>query len=248
MTHWAYCEDLNSASAVVGDTEAHHLLNVLRLGTGAELILFDGKGTNAEAVVTSTTRRDVNCRILGRKTHARSSTSSLTVIVSPPKADRLKWVVEKLTEIGVDRMVLLNTQRTIVTPGETRVDKLKANVVAACKQCRRPFLMELLPLQTYPAVLEQMANESRCQTSFLAHPGLETLAVDSPASPSDKLAAGHVSLLIGPEGGFTDNEVKLAASAGLRSISWPGTILRIETAAIVFATLLMDRYRDEIPS
>jgi 16S rRNA (uracil1498-N3)-methyltransferase len=241
MTHWAYCEDLTSDSAVVGDTEAHHLLHVLRLGVGAELILFDGLGTNAEAVVTSATRRDVTCRILGRKTHVRSTTSSLTVFVSPPKADRLKWVVEKLTEIGVDRMVLLNTQRTVVTPGETRVDKLKANVVAACKQCHRPYLMELLPLQTFTTAIEQFTSESRCAASFFAHPGL-----NSNGDASLELPPGEINLLIGPEGGFTDNEVATATSAGLQTISWPGTILRIETAAIVFATMLMSQHRKEI--
>jgi len=238
MSHWAYCEDLSADSAVVGDAEAHHLLNVLRISKGGELILFDGQGAVAEGVVVSTTRRDVTCRILGRRQTLKPARSPLTVIVAPPKADRLKWMVEKLTEVGVDRMVLMQTQRTVVTPADTKVDKLKANVVAACKQCRRPFLMDILPLQSFSTVLNDLKASADQQVSWIAHP-VTAAAEDRTALSS--VPRANVNLLIGPEGGFTDQEVAQAVEAGVQPIAWPGTILRIETAAIVFSTLLLAR-------
>ncbi len=234
MTHWAYCEDIGSDSAVVTDSEAHHLLHVLRVETGYELTVFDGNGIEAAVIVTATTRRDVSCRIVSRKRHERRSGSRLTMIVAPPKADRLKWMVEKLTEVGVDQLVLLQAQRTIVTPSETRIDKLKGNVVAACKQSRRPFLMELLPLQKFESVLEERQTQSDEHATFIAHPSDQTV------DPSGLLKVGQsVSVLVGPEGGFTDDEVQRGLSAGATPVSWPNGILRIETAAIVFASLLM---------
>lgn len=221
---------------MIGGTEAHHLLHVLRLQNGSPLILFDGRGMEAEAVIESVTRRDVACRILSRRSHQPPAGLSVTIIASPPKADRLKWMVEKLTEIGVDRLILLNTRRTIVTPGESRVDKLKSSVVSACKQCRRPFLMELLPLQDFTSVVHQLGTESNGAAAFIAHPGADSDTVTSAAAQTTSL-----SLLVGPEGGFTDDEFRLAVQAGIRPISWPGNILRIETAAIVFGTLLISR-------
>ena len=238
MSHWAYCEDLSAESAVVGDAEAHHLLNVLRISKGGELILFDGQGIVAEGVVVSTTRRDVTCRILGRRQTPRPTRSPLTVIVAPPKADRLKWMVEKLTEVGVDRMILMQTQRTVVTPGDTKVDKLKANVVAACKQCRRPFLMEILPLQSFASVMLDLKAMESPQISWIAHPGT---AASETSTGRSSAAGDNVHVLIGPEGGFTDQEFAQALEAGVQPIAWPGTILRIETAAIVFSTLLLAR-------
>lgn len=143
MLHWAYCENLLSDQVTITEAEAHHLIHVLRSRVGSELTLFDGRGTEAAARVVSMSRRDLSCSILSRTLHVRPTLTELIVIASPPKADRLKWMVEKLTEIGVDRFVLLNTSRTVTTPGETRLDKIHSNMIAACKQCQRPFFMEL---------------------------------------------------------------------------------------------------------
>jgi 16S rRNA (uracil1498-N3)-methyltransferase len=236
MTHWAFCEDLSNDRAVISDSEAHHLLHVARLQTGSLLTLFDGHGTEATAAIASATRRDVQCRVLAKTVHVRQNRAMLTVFASPSKADRLKWMVEKLTELGVDRLVLLNTQRTIVNPSDTKIDKLRANVVAACKQCHRPFLMDLLPLQNFESVITEMSQQPQPALTFVAHPGMER-----EFAPAAFTSEQSLQLLIGPEGGFTDNEVQTAVDAGAIPMSWPSTILRIETAAIVFSSLLLSR-------
>jgi 16S rRNA (uracil1498-N3)-methyltransferase len=146
-------------------------------------------------------------------------------------------MAEKLTEIGVDRLILLNARRTVVTPGETRVDKIRANIVAACKQCRRPWLTEIVPLQPLQSVLDGFASPSDSRQMFMAHPGAGTASSDSFESGGRR----ELCVLIGPEGGFTDEEVSAAISSGAVPLSWPGNILRIETAAIVFGTLLIAR-------
>ena len=237
MTPWAFCEDLGADNGKLEDQEAHHLLHVLRLAPNSPLTVFDGRGTEAQAVVTAVSRRDVTFRITSRTIHSRPSRSRLTVAASPAKADRLKWMVEKLTEIGADRMILLNTQRTVVTPGDTRVDRLRASVVAACKQCRRPSLMDILPLQSLSSVLEDFSKSPEHGRLFIAHPTGSTLLPQN----SEVSGRGDICVLIGPEGGFTDQEVATAISVGAVPVSWPETILRIETAAVVFGALLMSR-------
>ncbi|MFO1002556.1 MAG: RsmE family RNA methyltransferase [Planctomycetaceae bacterium] len=234
----AYCENLLSDDVTVSDAEAHHLIHVLRCRAGVHVTLFDGQGTEVTAEVVSVTRRDLKCSIRSRIQHTRLSRPELTVIASPPKADRLKTMVEKLTEIGVDRLVLLNTSRTVTTPGETRLDKIHGNMIAACKQCRRPFFMELSPLQSMRTALSELQSSTINPYICIAHPETNNSLTDlSSQAPLTRPAA----VLIGPEGGFTNDEVQFAVSGGAVPVSWPKTILRIETAAIVFATLLMSR-------
>jgi len=237
MTSWTFCDQLGEDQGTIGDQEAHHLLHVLRIALNAPLTLFDGRGTEAQAIVTAVSRRDLTFRILSRQQHSRPSRPSVIVAASPPKGDRLKWMVEKLTEMGVDRLVLLHTQRTNETPGDTRVDKLRAHAVAACKQCRRPYLLDILPLKPLSSVLDERTKSLGSGQLFIAHPGGAAL----PGQTSDLTHLQEACVLIGPEGGFADEEVVAAISAGAVPLSWPETILRIETAAVVFGALLMSR-------
>lgn len=237
MSHRAFCESLLSDEVVIDDSEAHHLLHVLRLKPGDTLSLFDGCGSEADATIIRSTRREVFCTISNRKPGVTHNRSGLTVIAAPPKAERLKWMVEKLTEIGVDRLILLQSERTIVTPAESRVEKLRSNVISACKQCRRNELMELSPIQTYSAVLNDITSQRLPGQHYIAHPSPPAAA---PAISPNSIAESHLRLLlIGPEGGFTDAEVQAAIESGSLTIQWPSTILRVETAAVVFAAQLL---------
>ena len=231
MPPWAYCESLSNDQVTVGDSEAHHLLNVLRLKVGESVTLFDGRGITANASIQSLSRRDVTLQILERTECRPNSRPRLTMAVSAPKGDRLKWMVEKLTELGIQQLQLMECHRSVAAPGETRIDKLNASVIAACKQCRRATLMELSPMQSFERVINEAAQNNH--RIYLAHPG------DDAASHISAPHASDVTMLIGPEGGFTDEEVQLAVNAGAIRIAWPDTILRIETAAIVFGTLAM---------
>lgn len=229
--HWAFHEAIRTSSKVVlEDSEAHHVLNVLRMKSGDRLTLFDGQGHSAAAQITRVTRRDAECEIVERHP-AEQKLSSLRVAASPPKADRLRWLVEKLTELGVEEYIPLRTERTVVTPGETRMEKLRATVIAACKQCHRASLMNVRELATLEVLLQLDAGPF-----LLAHPGAttdwQTLGSELPKG---------ATLLIGPEGGFTQSEVELVTSHGARCVSWPGTILRTETAAIAFASAFISR-------
>ena len=231
----AFCESLLTDDVVVDDTEAHHLLHVLRLKPGDPVQLFDGCGMEADAVVARSSRREVFCTVATRRTTLQIDRVRVTVIAAPPKADRLNWMVEKLTEIGVERLILLQTDRTEVIPGESRREKLRSSVIAACKQCRRNQLMELSPLQTLKSVLDDIAAARLPGELWIAHPSL----AEPTRSPDAAMLSQSQLLLIGPEGGFTDAELQTALKVGARRLSWPHTILRIETAAIVFATQLL---------
>lgn len=238
MSHRAFCESLLSDEVVIDESEAHHLLHVLRLKPGDRLSLFDGSGSEVDAIIVRNTRREVFCAVTARMPATLAKRSGLTVIAAPPKAERLKWMVEKLTEIGVDRLILLRSERTVVTPAESRVEKLRSTVVSACKQCRRNELMELSPLQTLTSVLDDIVSHRLPGQHFIAHP---TQTAEIHNAIKDLSENRSQLLLIGPEGGFTDAEFQAAIDSGSKTIQWPSTILRIETAAIVFATQLLSQ-------
>lgn len=239
MVHRVYCENLSGSHAEIEEAEAHHLLHVLRIKSGEQVQLFDGAGNSATAQITELTRRSLTAEIVSRQSETRRQQPQIIVAVAPPKGDRLRWMMEKLTEIGVDQVVLLQTTRTIVTPGETKVDKLRANIIAACKQSGRNRLMDVQPLIRLNDFLKSDVAKPQSANLYLAHPSDPSSAQPATDRNMSPPPSNDNVLFVGPEGGFTDNEVELLREHHAQNLSWPATILRIETAAIVFASLLM---------
>jgi len=243
---WTFVDQLQPDVIEVTESEAHHLLHVLRVRTQQQLVLFDGSGNVADAVVESTSRRSVFCRVLERRSLPRASRTRLTVAVSPPKGDRLRWMIEKLTELGVAGIKLLGCERTVSEPGETRLEKLRSTAAAASKQSQQAWIPDLQPLSEFRKVLSESLQLQ--QSIVIAHPLKENASCGTAAKQTvvrtgavagGMADTGEKLLLIGPEGGFTDPEVASALDAGALQLHWPGAILRTETAAIVFATLLL---------
>lgn len=234
MPELFFCADLSSSRVTLSDAEAHHAIHVLRIRKNDNIDLFDGAGHMATAVITAVDRSTVTVSVLAKTFESKPTTGLLTVAAAPPKGDRLKWMVEKLTELGVDSYVPLQTSRTVVDPRKSKLDKLNANVISAAKQSGQRWLMEI----TSPVTLNELVSSKQVSRQLIvAHP------YEAGAQPTvgPDLSAGNCVLLIGPEGGFTEGEVNLAKQAGASSICLPRTILRIETAAISFAAILQQQ-------
>src|SRR5262249_26253437 len=140
-----------------------------------------------------------------------------------PKGDRGKFLIEKLTELGVSAYVPLRTQRSVVHPAQTHSERLKRQVIEASKQCGRNILMEVRELTSW--------------TQFLSTPGLPDCRVLSHPGGQGVLAQhgerGDIAIAVGPEGGFSDTEISCASEAGWRIVGLGPRLLRVETAAIV---------------
>jgi 16S rRNA (uracil1498-N3)-methyltransferase len=146
-----------------------------------------------------------------------------------PKGDRFGWMIEKATELGVARFVPLITERSVVLPGEGKLDKMRRTIVEASKQCGRARLMELAAPVAWPKFVATLLGPSR---GWIAHPEGEQIAARRTISSARFVAA------VGPEGGFSQAELELAIGAGATMISLGPRILRIETAALALAALL----------
>lgn len=205
--------------------EAHHFLHVMRGGVGDRLTLFDGSGQEFEAEVTETGRREITVTVLSSEAVDRESRATLTLGVAMPKGDRQKMLVEKLTELGVTRLVPLRTERSVAALKGSALDKLRRGVIEASKQCGRNVLMSI----DEPSRYEDFLRETEAAAKLIAHP-----YDGSSASIGN---AASIAVAIGPEGGFTDEEVTTAAAAGWGRLTIGRSILRIETAAIAAAAL-----------
>jgi 16S rRNA (uracil1498-N3)-methyltransferase len=236
-----FCPDTPVDGRVVleGD-EARHLTRVRRVAVGECVELFDGRGCNLRAEVVALGRDRVELIVLESKVSDRLVGDSLTLASAVPKGDRFDWLVEKATELGVARLIPLVTERSVVDPRSTKLDRLRRVVVEASKQCRRDRLMELEPPRSWASVVES----SREPVKLVAHPGAPGMA-----SMGLNLAGRSAILAIGPEGGFTEAEVEAARSRGWQAVGLGATVLRIETAALAGCSTLLalaeaDRGRD----
>lgn len=206
----------------IAGSEAHHLATVLRASPGDAVCLFNGDGAEYTALVTEIHKKAVSLEVQERRTPNRELDFRLEIAAPLPKGDRGDFLVEKLTELGVTRFVPLRTRRSVVHP---RVERLERAVIEASKQCGRNVLMEVGPpvdWDDYYQDVELPANR------LIAHPG------GGPVSNQ----RGDVAVAIGPEGGFTDEEVAAAEKGGWRRVSLGPRVLRIETAAVALAAAL----------
>jgi 16S rRNA (uracil1498-N3)-methyltransferase len=209
---------------VLTGPEAHHLTAVRRARPGDAVCLFNGDGAEYPAVVAEVAKKQLTLDVTGRRNPSRELGFRLEVAAPLPKADRGDFLVEKLTELGVNRFTPLRTRRSVVHPRETRLDKLERAVIEASKQCGRNTLMAVGPLTAWEDYCRRDDLPAR---RLLAHPGGEGV----------QPTAEDVAVAVGPEGGFTDEEVALARAAGWRLAGLGPRVLRVETAALALAVL-----------
>lgn len=232
MTNRFYTPQLADKQAVrLTGREAHHLIHVLRLKAGQDVVLFDGRGLEADGEIVSLARSTVEVRVAATRRPPAEKRQTLTLATAVPKGERFRWLVEKATELGVDRLIPLKTARSVVVPKAGKLDKMKQTVIAAGKQSGRNRLMEIDAVTGWDEFLE---NEANVATILIA---------DQSGEPIDRCAVQQHSdrpmvTAIGPEGGFTETELQDAASAGAQLVLLAPHVLRTETAAIALAAYL----------
>jgi len=218
--------------ATLRDDEAHHLARVMRGKPGDVVELFDGAGVEYAARVVSVDRRTVELEVLSQTAVDREATRALTLGVAFPKGDRQKWLVEKCVELGVACIVPLATERTVVVPSASNLERLRRSVIEASKQCRRNRLMRIEQPQPWAEFVRRGADEFAVRA--VAHPSGQPFGDVRSMWESQ---AKTVAFAVGPEGGFTDAEVAMASD--WTAVSLGPRILRIETAAIALAAAVL---------
>lgn len=220
---------------------ASHITRVLRLRVGAALVLFDGTGGEFEASIDKAHGGEVIVAVGAQQAVERESPLELTLAQGVSRGERMDLVVQKATELGVSRLVPVLTERSVVRltaqQSDRKVNHWRAIVVAACEQCGR----NRLPAVAAPVPLgDFLSGDAGRQpgTRLLLSP-VGTAALNDVPRPS-----GGVTVLIGPEGGLTDEEEHAAVAAGFTALRLGPRVLRTETAAIAALTLLQRQFGD----
>ena len=225
MAERFYSPTIGSDDSVVltGD-EAQHLARVRRIHRGARVQVFDGSGIEFDAVVREIGRGEVVLNIEAKKFVNRELPFSLTLGCSPAKGDRLRWLIEKATELGVSRFVPILTERSSEQARGLRSERTRRWVIEACKQCGRNVLMEVTDAVAW---LDFLASNTSQSIRLIAAPTGSLLHM-----LDETLVRGGIAIAVGPEGGFTCGEFDAALGKGWLPISLGPRTLRVETAAL----------------
>ncbi len=226
-----YCPDLpevvGSRTALTGD-EAAHALSARRLQVHDDIGLFDGHGTAARAVVTAVDRRRKTLEAkLTERRRMPAPRPAVHLACALPKGDRQHVLLDMATQLGMVRFTPLLCARGVVKPNPNTLDRLRRICLEACKQSRRFYLPEI----DAPLTPRELARASAPGSLWIAHPATDAVPLSTVAG------SNTLTLMIGPEGGFTDEEVREAIAAGARPFSLGPAILRIETAAVAALAL-----------
>ncbi len=226
-------EPIASLTVQLAGAEAHHLLHVMRVVRGESVKLFDGSGNEFQAEIAASGRDWVELRVTSSAPVDRELAGELVVAVALPKGDRQRVLIEKLVELGVSSIVPLITACGVAQCSEQVSMRLERAVIEASKQCGRNRLMKI----GNPMTCEAWFSIANCATKLIAHPGGQSIR-KIPWSST-------VAIAVGPEGGFTNDEVALAVAHRWQPTRLGPRILRVETAAIFLSTLASVRLSGE---
>jgi 16S rRNA (uracil1498-N3)-methyltransferase len=221
-------EPLGEGASVELDAgQANYLGNVLRLGVGAELLIFDGTSGEWLARIAEAGKKRMGLAV-ERRTREPETIPDVCLAFAPVKRAQTDWLVEKATELGAARLIPVMTRRTVAE--RVRLDRLQSIAIEAAEQCGRTVLPEIAEPLPLAKLVEQRA------------PGRTLYFADErggePASTA--FEPGPALILIGPEGGFTDDErAKVRAQHNSVAISLGPRILRAETAALAALSAYM---------
>jgi len=226
-----YCPDFPVQGKYRLDAdESRHLSQVCRVKVGEEVELFDGGGRAVAARVVELGRKAVELAASGEPRFEPPPLVTITLAIAAPKGDRFDWLVEKATELGVAPLTPIQTTRSVVEPRPAKIDRLRRTVIEASKQCGRNRLMAI----EEPVPWLRIVERERAALRLIAHPdGLHYQ--DWPVIVDGE----DVVLAVGPEGGFTVDEVESAGSWGWQPVSLGRQILRVETAGLAGCSAIL---------
>lgn len=253
MPYWFVApEQLRSGWVSFSGSDAHHLARVQRARVGDEITVADGQGQTCRVRLTVITGREVIGEVVETLPLSPAPPISITLYQAACKGERMAWLIQKTTELGLDHLVPLLTERTVVllSPGQTgpHWERWQAIARAAAQQSHRPRFLQI----AHPMSLAQsLADLSHYDLALVLHQEgtisslrqvLRSHREAGPpwsAGPLEGSPPSRVALWVGPEGGFSPGEVASLRAAGALAVSLGPRILRTETAGMVAVALVM---------
>lgn len=220
---------------ILNEEQSKHIVQVLRMQKDEQILLTDGKGSKAHALIIDDHRKRCEVEIID-VANEEEVKSKITIAISLIKnTARFEWFLEKATEIGVNEIIPLICERT--EKEKFRFDRMQNILISGMLQSQQSWL----PLLHVPISFDELINQNRVENKFIAHclPGQKTQLTSFTHHSS---LITHSLILIGPEGDFTKNEIQMSLTKNFLPVALGSTRLRTETAGIVAATIL--RFHD----
>lgn len=231
--------ELDGESATLSPEESHHLTRVLRAKVDEHVELFDGAGHVHEGRIEEIRSGAVQVIFTGEKHSQERISPWITLAVAPPKGQRMDTLVQMAQEIGLDELLPVVTERAIERKlSGKRTERWRRVAVAAAKQSGADFLIQFSPA----ANLKTLLGKSReWDLRLILQTGLDCVNLSEflEEQPQPK----RILLAVGPEGGFTEEEISLARDSGFAAVSLPAHTLRVETAAVFALSAVCCRFR-----
>lgn len=218
-------------------SSAHYLSRVLRMEAGRPLILFNGQGGEYQAEIHALSKKTVSLKINAHVLTERESPLPIHIGIGISRGERMDWVLQKATELGVTSITPLFTERTEVRLKGERLDKKQQHwqqiLISACEQCQRNRLPEL----NSACALEDWIPQAQDGLRYVLHHRSDGGLPDNPQRQP-------VSLLIGPEGGLSDDEISAAQAHQFKALTLGPRVMRTETAPIAALSVLQFLWGD----
>jgi 16S rRNA (uracil1498-N3)-methyltransferase len=225
-----------SGCFTLDENESRHASSVLRMAIGDSCLAFDGCGGEARCAVVQLQKRSVELEVLERLDSDRELPTAVHLSVALPKGDRQKTLIDFLVPLGVHALQPLVTKRGVAQPVDAALARLRRSVIETSKQCGRNRLMNILE----PVGVAQMTTASPPDNrlQLFAHPYGEVTSLTT--LQPQIVAAVEIAVLIGPEGGFNEDEASALRQGGWTAVSLGPRILRVEVAATFVASWLAE--------
>lgn len=235
-------EAVKENKIVISGKEAHHILDVMRLEFLDEVVVFDGTGKEYVGVVKETGRKSLSLEIIKKRDVVTQEKYSITLIQAIPKKDKMDYIVEKATELGVNCVIPVTTARTIPDWDESKksgiVGRWQKISQEAAKQCGRALLPEIKPISTLKKVLNYINGHDLKLIAALNDKAVKLKEI------LENRRGGKTAIAIGPEGDFTAEEVGMAEEKGFKTVNLGPRVLKSDTAALAALAIISYEYHE----
>jgi 16S rRNA (uracil1498-N3)-methyltransferase len=231
-------ENVRKDEIMIEGEEAHHILDVMRLQEGNKVVVFDGTGNEYTGFIKTVNKqaRTMSVEIVKTETPAAESIPEITFAQALPERNKMEYVIEKATELGVSHIVPLISERTIVRPDEAscrkKVERWQKIVGAASKQCGRTSIPEVKTIIGYHDMVSRI---DQYDLALLACLEEETSSIREMLSG---FKSGKILVFVGPEGGFSPEEIRMADRDNCRMVTLGRRILKSDTAGLFILSVL----------
>ncbi|MCG9967042.1 16S rRNA (uracil(1498)-N(3))-methyltransferase [Pelotomaculum terephthalicicum JT] len=244
MSHFFVAPNqIREGRVVLSGTDAVHIAKVLRLGAGGRIVLSDGKGKSYLAVLEQVDKKDVSCTIEKEFAAAPPDLPKVTLVQGIPKSDKMDLIIQKGTELGLNGLIPLLSERVVVKlEGDKQLkrwERWRRIALEAAKQCRRPDIPEISGPKSWEQVLGALPAEA-----VALMPWEEEKAESLKGFLQYGKPPVEIYVFIGPEGGFSAGEVERARLHGVRPVTLGPRILRTETAGLAVLTMILYQWGD----